>query len=50
MRRLREGVTEVYKALNLGREPDYTGAKRAISGLQGLLEARTTGFDGHRLR
>ena len=50
MRRLREGVTEVYKALNLGLEPDYSGAKHAIFGLQRLLEARTTGFDGYRLR
>lgn len=50
MRRLREGVTEVHRALNLGLVPDYSGAKRAIFGLQRLLEARTTGFDGYPLR
>jgi hypothetical protein len=50
MRRLRQGVSEVYGALNRGQEPDYPGAVRAIAGLQHLLETRTTGFDGHRLR
>lgn len=50
MRRLREAVTEVYRALNLDLVPDYSGAKHAIFGLQRLLEARTTGFDGYRLR
>jgi hypothetical protein len=50
MRRLREAVTEVYKALRLGLQPDHSGAKHAIFGLQRLLEARTTGFDGYRLR
>lgn len=50
MRRLREGVSEVYGALNRGLEPSYSAATRAITGLQTLLEARTTGFDGYRLR
>ena len=50
MRRLREGVSEVYGALNRGQEPSYSAATRAIVGLQHMLEGRTTGFDGHRLR
>jgi hypothetical protein len=50
MRRLRQSVSDVYGALNLGREPNYSGATRAILGLQYLLEARTTGLDGRRLR
>lgn len=50
MRRLREGVSEVYGALNRGYEPSYSAATRAIIGLQNMLEARTTGFDGLRLR
>lgn len=50
MRRLREGVSEVYGALNRGYEPSYSAATRAITGLQNMLESRTTGFDGHRLR
>lgn len=50
LRRLREGVSEVYGALNRGGEPSYSAATRAIIGLQHMLEARTTGFDGHRLR
>lgn len=50
MRRLREGVSEIYGALNRGHEPSYSAATRAITGLQNMLGARTTGFDGHRLR
>jgi hypothetical protein len=50
MRRLREGVSEVYGTLNRGHEPSYSAATRAITGLQNILEVRTTGFDGHRLR
>jgi len=50
MRRLRDGVSEVYGALNRGYEPSYSAATRAVTGLQNLLEARTTGFDGRRLR
>lgn len=50
MRRLREGVSEVYGALNRGHKPSYSAATRAITGLQTMLEARTTGFDGRRLR
>ncbi len=50
MRRLREAVTDVYTALRHEELPDYSAAKRAIFGLQRVLEARTTGFDGYRLR
>ena len=50
MRRLREGVSQVYSALNRGQEASYSAGTRAIIGLQYLLEARTTGFDGRRLR
>jgi len=50
MQRLREGVSEVYGAFNRGLEPSYSAATRAIIGVQNLLEARTTGFDGRRLR
>ena len=50
IRRLREGVSEVYGALNRGHEPSYSAATRAVTGLQNMLEARTTGFDGRRLR
>lgn len=50
MRRLREGVSQVYGALNCGQEPSYSSATRAIVGLQHMLESRTTGFDGRRLR
>ncbi|MBD8736244.1 hypothetical protein [Sphingomonas sp. CFBP 13706] len=49
IRRLRDSVTEVYSALNGRLYPDYSGAKRAISGMQRVLEARTTGFDGYPL-
>lgn len=50
MQRVSEGVTAVYSALNHGYPADYSAALRAIGTLQGLLEARTTGLDGHRLR
>ncbi len=50
MRRLRDGVTELYGSINRGHLPDYSAALRASCGLQYLLEKQTTGFDGHRLR
>jgi hypothetical protein len=50
MRRLRERVTDVYRAINDGYDPSFSGAMAAAGGLQMMLEARTTGFDGHRLR
>jgi hypothetical protein len=36
--------------VNRGHEPSYSAVTRAITGLQNMLEVRTTGFDGHRLR
>jgi len=50
MRRLRTEISGIYGALNRGHEPNYSGASRVILGLQYVLEARTTGFDGRRLR
>jgi len=50
MRRLRERVTDVYREINGGYDPSFSGAMAAAGGLQSMLEARTIGFDGNRLR
>ena len=50
MRRVREKISEVYGDRNRGHRMTFEAARMAVLSLQGLLESRTTGFDGHRLR
>lgn len=50
MRRVRDKISEVYGDRNRGHRMTFDAARMAVLRLQGLLESRTTGFDGYRLR